>query len=169
MMHEDESPRRPELSKYIRVVGTIWLVGLCAVIVGALLAPHMGRIVDVTLNWTSHRQWQVIRLQPGVAYFDRSTPIHTVQSYYSALYRVHASDMAALTDGVLREQMRCRMQYRGAASEATFYRSFARVKEETATRVVVEEKFHLFWREGLQFVLHEGADGWRIVEVAGLP
>jgi hypothetical protein len=168
MMHEDESPRRPELPKYVRVAGTIWLVLLFAVLIGVLLAPHVGRMIDVVLHQTSHRQWTVIRLQPDVVYFDRSMPIRTVRSYYSALYRVSASDMEALTDGALREQMRRHMPYREVAKEVAIYRSFARVTEETATRAVVEEKFHLFWRHGLRFVMHYTADGWRVVEVVPL-
>jgi hypothetical protein len=169
MIHEDEAPRRPELPKYVRVAGTIWLVLLSAVVIGALLAPHVGRFIDVVLHHTSHRQWTAIRLQPTVVYFDRSMPIHTVRSYYSALYRVSASDMAALTGGALREQMRHRMQDREAAVEAAIYRSFARVVEKAESRAVVEEKFHLFWRQGLRFVLQDAADGWRVVEVASLP
>ncbi len=169
MMHEDDAPRRPELPKYVRVVGTIWLVLLIAVVIGVLLAPHVSRIIDVVLHQTSHRQWTAVRLQPDEVYFDRSMPIRTVRSYYSALYRVSASDMEALTDGALREQMRRRMQYREAASNAVIYRSFARVVEEAPDRAVVEEKFHLFWRPGLQFVLHGADDGWRVVEVTTLP
>jgi len=169
MMHEDEAPRRPELPKYVRVVGTIWLVLLSAVVIGVLLAPHVGRLIDVVLHQTSHRQWTAIRLQPAVVYFDRSMPIPTVRSYYSALYRVSASDMEALTDGALREQVRRRMQYREAVVDAAIYRSFARVIEEVESRAVVEEKFHLFWRQGLRFVLQDAADGWRVVEVAALP
>lgn len=168
-MHDDESPRRPELPKYVRVVGTIWLVLLAAVLIGVLLAPHMGRIIDGVLHQTSHRQWTAIRLQPDEVYFDRSMPIRTVRSYYSALYRGHANDMEALTDGALREQMRRRMQDHEAAQEVAIYRSFARVIEEAATRAVVEEKFHLFWQQGLRFVLHDAADGWRVAEVAPLP
>lgn len=169
MRYEDESPRRPELPKYVRVVGTIWLTLLVAVVIGVLLAPHIGRMIDVVLHQTSHRQWTAIRLQPDVVYFDRSRPIRAVQSYYSALYRVSVSDMDALTDGALREQMQHRMPYREAAKDAAVYRSFARVSEETATRAVVEEKFHLFWRQGLRFVVHYATDGWRVVEVTPLP
>ncbi|WP_143301678.1 hypothetical protein [Candidatus Entotheonella palauensis] len=169
MMHEDEAPRRPELPKYVRVVGTIWLVLLLAVIIGALLAPHMGRLIDFALHQTSHRQWTAIRLQPDVVYFDRSGPIHTLQSYYSALYRVSASDMEALTNGALQKQMRRQMQGREAAKEVAAYRSFARVIEEAEGRAVVEEKFHLFWRRGLRFVMQDVADGWRVVAVGQSP
>ena len=174
MRFEDGSPRRPELSKpglpkYVRVAGAIWLAVVAAVIIGALLAPHMGRIIDVAMHLTSHRQWTAIRLQPREAYLDRSGPIRLVRSYYSALYRASAPDMETLTDGALREQMRRRMAYREASEDMGTYRSFARVTEEAATRVVVEEKFHLFWRQGLRFVAHHAADGWRLVEVAGLP
>ncbi len=169
MRYEDESPRRSELPKYVRVVGTIWLVVLGAVIIGVLLAPHMGRIIDVVLHQTSHRQWTAIRLQPDVVYFNRSTPIQAVQSYYSALYRANLSDMEALTDGALREHLRRRMKHREVALEAETYRSFARVAETEATRAVVEEKFHLFWRQGLRFVMRDAADGWRVVEVTSLP
>jgi hypothetical protein len=169
MTYDDESPRRPELPKYVRVVGTIWLVLLAAVVIGALLTPHVGRIIDVVLHQTSHRQWTAIRLQPDVVYFDRSMPIHTVRSYYSALYRGHASDMKALTEGALRDQMQRRMQYREGAEEVAIYRSFARVTEAAAARAVVEEKFHLFWRRGLRFVLHDTAGGWRVAKVVPFP
>ncbi len=171
MMHEDEAPRRHELPKYVRVVGAIWLAVLGAVIIGVLLAPYMGRIIDVVLHQTSHREWTAIRLQPDVVYFDRSTPIHTVRSYYSALYRVSIGDMEALTDGALREHMRRLMSHGEAAAEAAVYRSFARVTKATATRAVVEEKFHLFWRQGLRFVMQSqsAADGWRVVQVTSLP
>jgi hypothetical protein len=168
MMPEDESPRALELPKFVRVVGTIWLVLLIAVVIGVLLAPHMGRIIDVIMHQTSHRQWTAIRLQSDVVFFDRFKPIDTVRSYYSALYRVNANDMEALTAGTLREQMQRRMPYREVAKEVAIYRSFARVIEETATRAVVEEKFHLFWRQGLRFVMHYVAGGWRVVEVVPL-
>ena len=169
MRDEDAAPRRPELPKYVRVVGTIWLALIAAVMIGVLLAPHVGRIVDAALHLTSHRQWTAIRLQPREAYLDRSGPIRVVRSYYSALYRANAHDMEALTDGALREQMRRRMSHREASKEMGTYRSFARVAEETATQAVVEEKFHLFWRQGLRFVMRPAADGWRLVEVASLP
>ena len=168
MMHEDEAPRHHRLPKYVRVVGTIWLVLLVAVVIAVLLAPHAGRIIDVILLQTSHRQWTVLRLQPDEVFFDRSMPIHTVRSYYSALYRGNANDMEALTASALREQMRRRMMYREAAQEVAMYRSFVRVIEETSTRAVVEEKFHLFWRQGLRFVMHYATEGWRVVEVTSL-
>jgi len=169
MRYEDDPPRRAALPKYVRVVGTIWLVLLAAVIIGVLLAPYTGRMIDVVLHQTSHRDWTAIRLRPHEVYVDRSRPIRVVRSYYSALYRVNANDMEALTDGGLREQMRRRMSHGEASQEAMFYRSFARVTEETPTRAVVEEKFHLFWQQGLQFVMHHGADGWRLVEISSLP
>jgi hypothetical protein len=168
MMHEDEAPRPHQLPKYVRVVGTFWLVLLVAVVIAVLLAPHAGRIIDVILLQTSHRQWTVLRLQPDEVFFDRSMPIHTVRSYYSALYRGNANDMEALTASRLREQMRRRMTYREVAQEVAMYRSFVHVIEATATRAVVEEKFHLFWRQGLRFVMHYAAGGWRVVEVTSL-
>lgn len=168
MMHENEAPRHHQLPKYVRVVGTIWLVLLVAVVIAVLLAPHVGRIIDVILLQTSHRQWTVLRLPPDEVFFDRSMPIHTVRSYYSALYRGNANDMEALTASALREQMRRRMMYREVAQEVAMYRSFVRVIEETATRAVVEEKFHLFWRQGLRFIMHYATEGWRVVEVTSL-
>jgi hypothetical protein len=110
----------------------------------------------------------VLRLPPDEVFFDRSMPIHTVRSYYSALYRGNANDMEALTASALREQMRRRMMYREVAQEVAMYRSFVRVIEETATRAVVEEKFHLFWRQGLRFIMHYATEGWRVVEVTSL-
>jgi hypothetical protein len=168
MMHEDEAPRHHQLPKYVRVVGTVWLVLLVAVVIAVLLAPHASRIIDVILLQTSHRQWTVLRLQPDEVFFDRSMPIHTVRSYYSALYRGNVNDMEALTASALREQMRRRMMYREVAQEVAMYRSFVRVIEETATRAVVEEKFHLFWRQGLRFVIRYATEGWRVVEVTSL-
>jgi hypothetical protein len=169
MRHEDEAPRHHGLPKYVRVVGTIWLALLVAVMIAVLLAPQVDRILDVILLQTSHRQWTALRLQSDEVFFDHSRPIHTVRSYYSALYRGNADDMEALTGTALREQMRRRMRYREVAKEVAMYRSFVRVIEETATRAVVEEKFHLFWRQGLRFVMHDAADGWRIVELSPLP
>ncbi len=169
MMHEDESPRRPELPRYIRVVGAIWLTVLLAVLISVVMAPYVGRIVDTVMHQTSHRQWTAIRLQPQEVYFDRSQPIHTVQSYYSALYRASANDMDGLTAGPLREQMQQRMRYREVATDTAEYQSFARVTEREATWAVVEEKFHLFWNRGLRFVMTSTADGWRVVQVTPLP
>ncbi len=169
MMHEDESPSRPELPKYIRVVGSIWLTLILAVLISVVMAPYVGRIVDTALHQTSHRQWTAIRLQPQEVYFDRSLPIRAVQSYYSALYRASANDMDALTAGPLREQMQERMRHREVAADAEVYRSFAQVAEQEAAWAVVEEKFHLFWKRGLRFVMTSAADGWRVVQVTPLP
>ncbi len=169
MMHDDESPPRPELPKYIRVVGSIWLTLMAAVVISVLLAPYMGRIVDFAMHQTSHRQWTVIRLQPQEVFFDRSLPIRAVQSYYSALYRASANDMDALTAGPLRNQMRQRMRHREVTTDTAVYQSFAQVAEREATWAVVEEKFHLFWNRGLRFMVTLAEDGWRVVQVTSLP
>lgn len=169
MMHEDDSPRRPELPKYVRVVGAVWLTLMLAILVSVVLAPYVGRMVDGVLHQTSHRQWTAIRLQPQEVYFDRSLPIHTVQSYYSAMYRASANDMDRLTIGPLREQMRQRMAHREVATDTSVYRSFAQVIEQEATWAVVEEKFHLFWNRGLRFVMTSATDGWRVAQVTPLP
>lgn len=169
MMHEDESSPPPELPKYIRVVGSIFLTVLLAVVISLVMAPYMARIVDTALHQTSHRQWTAIRLQPQEVYFDRSLPIRTVQSYYSALYRASASDMDTLTAGPLREQMQRRMHHREATANAEVYRSFALVAEQEANWAVVEEKFHLFWKRGLRFVMNASEEGWQVVQVTSLP
>ncbi len=168
-MYEDEPARRPELPRYVRVGGAIWLTVLLAILISVIMAPYVGPMVDTAMHQTSHRQWTAIRLQPQEVFFDRSQPIQTVQSYYSALYRASANDMDALTAGPLREQMRKRMQYREVSTNTDVYRSFAHVAEQEATWAVVEEKFHLHWSRGLRFTMTSAADGWRVVQVTSLP
>jgi hypothetical protein len=162
----DEKPvRRTELPTFVRIGGAIWLGLIVAVLLGALLAPHASRLLDVGLNYTSHRQWTILRLQAEPPFFDVSTPIRTVHSYYSALYRRDAARMDRLTDGPFRQQMRQRFIHAEAPSDAPAYRSFVTVVQQDGSVAVVIEKFHLFWQRGLRFSLQRTDAEWRIIGV----
>jgi hypothetical protein len=162
----DEKPaRRPELPALVRIGGAIWLGLIVAVLLGALLAPHAGRLLDAGLNHTSHRQWTALRLQGKTPFFDISTPIRTVHSYYSALYRRDAAHMDRLTAGSFRQQMRQRLAHAEAPSETPAYRSFVTVTRQEGPVAVVIEKFHLFWQRGLRFSLQRTDAEWHIIRV----
>lgn len=163
---QDEKPvRRTELPAFVRIGSAIWLGLIVAVLLGALLAPHAGRLLDVALNHTSHRQWTVLRLQAETPFFDISTPIQTVYSYYSALYRKDAARMDRLTAGPFRQQMRQRFVHAEAPADASAYRSFVTVVRQEGSVAVVIEKFHLFWQRGLRFSLQRTDAEWRIIRV----
>lgn len=162
---DDKPVRRTELPALVRIGGAIWLGLIVAVLLGALLAPHAGRLLDAGLHQTSHRQWTALRLQAETPFFDVSTPIQTVRSYYSALYRRDAAHMDRLTAGPFRQQMRQRLAHGEAPSEAPVYRSFVTVAQQEGTAAVVIEKFHLFWQRGLRFSLQRTDAEWRIMRV----
>ena len=162
----NEKPvRRTELPAFVRVGGAIWLGLIVAVLLGALLAPHAGRLLDAGLNQTSHRQWTALRLRTETPFFDVSTPIRTVHSYYSALYRGDADHMDRLTADPFRQQMRQRLAHSEAPSEASAYRSFVTVARQEGSGAIVIEKFHLFWQRGLRFSLQRTDVEWRIIRV----
>jgi hypothetical protein len=102
-------------------------------------------------------------------FFDLSTPRATIKSYYSALYREDAVAMQQLTSGVLQEQMRLRMSKSQPATGPSVYRSYLRTTKSEAQDVMVVEKFHLFWQQGLRFHLRQAGVAWRIDQVRQLP
>ena len=165
--HED-APRRPALPKFVRVVGTIWLVALAAILIGALLAPHLGRLADLVLHLTVQRAWTPVRVRPEAPVFDPSTPLQTVRSYYSALYRGDVTQMDHLTHGPFRLQIRQRLAGSAALTESTVYRSYLRLERRDDVSALVLEKFHLFWPQGLRFHIQRIADTWRIVRVTSV-
>ena len=169
MTYPDCSTAQPRVPRFVRIAGMIWLGLIVAVIVGTLLAPYMGRLIDLGLHQTSHRSWTEIRLPADEVFFDLSTPILSVRSYYSALYRNDAASMERLSDGVFRQLMQQRLAHRTRTAQPGLYRSYAYVEEQDDARAVVIEKFHLFWRRGLRFYLQRTGFDWRIVQLALLP
>ena len=165
---EAATPQQQRLPAFVRIGGLIWLGLIVAILVGTFLAPHMGRLIDMVLHQTSHRQWQAIRLGIDTLYFDLSTPLNTISSYYSALYRRDTTQMDRLTAGPFREQMRQRLAYATSESNPPTYRSFVTVEREDGAVVVVIEKFHLFWQQGLRFWLERRESDWRITRVGML-
>jgi hypothetical protein len=144
----------------------VWLGLIVVVILGTLLAPYMGRLIDFGLHQTSHRAWTVIRLHTNEPFFDLSTPLHSVRSYYSALYRGDAAHMERLSAGMFRDQMQQRLAHTADTAETTTYRSYAYIEDQDDARAVVVEKFHLFWGQGLRFYLERTSFDWRIVQLA---
>lgn len=151
--------------KFLRVVGALWIIAVVAIIVGALLAPHMGRLVDFVLSQTLHRDWTRLALRVAQPYFDLSAPEHTIKSYYSALYRGDAAAMARLTTGAFHQQMQQRMAHAEPVAEQTTYRSYLHTERRDEQQAVLTEKFHLFWQRGLRFTLRQRAADWHIVAV----
>jgi hypothetical protein len=150
------------------VLGTIWLVIIALILGGAALAPYLGQIADFVLQQTVHRQWTRLALDAEQPFFDLSTPTRAVQSYYSALYHGNVSSMERLTRGVFREQMRLRVAATATAPAFTPYRSFVRTEMQGDHEAIVFEKFHLFWKHGLRFLLQREAGDWQIVGVEPL-
>jgi hypothetical protein len=132
---------------------------------GVVLAPHLGQIADIVLHHTIHRHWIRLTFEAERSFFDLSTPTRTVQSYYSALYQGNVTSMERLTQGAFRDQMRLRVASATAAPAFTPYRSFVRAEMRGAHEAVVLEKFHLFWKHGLRFVLQRSASDWQIVGI----
>lgn len=161
-------PQSPRLPAFVRIGGLIWLGLIVAILLGALLAPYMGRIIDVVLYQTTHRAWQAINLDADTSYFNLSTPLHTIPSYYSAISRRDAAQVERLATGAFREQLRQRLAHAEAESKPMTYRSFVIVEREEGAVAVVVEKFHLFWDRGLRFGLERTNDEWRITRVSVL-
>lgn len=164
-MQQDHPQPQQSSHRFLRIAGLLWLVAVLAIVIGALVAPHLGRLTDVLLYHTVHRDWQRLSLQTARPFFDLSTPQRTVKTYYSALYRGDADAMQRLTDEPFRTQIRQRMAHAEATSERPAYRSYVRLDESAPARAVVLEKFHLFWQRGLRFTLQRTAADWRIVGI----
>ncbi len=162
------SSRQAGLPAFVRIGGLIWLGLIVAILLGTVLAPYMGRAIDMILHQTSHRAWQAIHLEAGTQYFNLSTPLKTISSYYSTLSRQDGVQMDRLSTGTFREQMRQRLAHAETTSNPMTYRSFVIVEREEKGRAVVVEKFHLFWDRGLRFRLERTDDEWRIIRVGGL-
>ena len=168
MQPEPEVPQPDARLRFLRVLGSIWLVVMVLTLGGAALAPYLGQVADVVLQQTVHRQWTRLALHAEQPVFDLSTPTRAVQSYYSALYQGNVTRMARLTHGAWREQMRLRVAASATAPAFTSYRSFVRVEMQGDREAVVFEKFHLFWQHGLRFLLQRDAGEWQIVGVEPL-
>ncbi len=169
MDQQTHTEPRGSSRRFLRIVGTLWLAAILMLLVGALLAPHLGRIVDFVLHQTTQRHWTRLTLHPEQLYVDLSAPIPTVTSYYSALYRGDAAAMDRLTLGAFRQQMRRRVASAEAMVDMPTYRSYLRLERSTDQDAIVLEKFHLFWQRGLRFRLQRRAATWRLVGVEGVP
>jgi hypothetical protein len=146
-------------------LGTIWITVVALTLAGAALAPHLGQVADFALHQTVHRHWTRLTFDAERPFFDLSTPTRAVQSYYSALYQGSVASIERLTQGALREQLRLRVAYARTAPAFTPYRSFVRAEMRGDHEAVVLEKFHLFWKHGLRFVLQRDAGDWQIVNI----
>ena len=87
MNQEPNVPQPDARLRFLRVLGTIWLVIMALTLGGAALAPYLGQIADIVLQQTVHRHWTRLTLDAEQPFFDLSTPTRAVQSYYSALYQ----------------------------------------------------------------------------------
>src|SRR5215510_13061905 len=87
MNQEPNAPQPDARLRFLRVLGTIWLVIMVLTLGGTALAPYLGQIADMVLQHTVHSQWTRFTLDAEQPFFDLSTPIRAVQSYYSALYQ----------------------------------------------------------------------------------
>ena len=168
MNQNPNGPQPDARLRFLRVLGTIWLVIMVLTLGGAALAPYLGQIADVVLQQTVHRHWTRFALDAEQPFFDLSTPTRAVQSYYSALYQGNVTSMERLTRGAFREQMRLRVAAAATAPAFTPYRSFVRTEMQGDREAIVFEKFHLFWKHGLRFLLQREAGDWQIVGVEPL-
>src|SRR5262245_42109029 len=146
-MNQEPNVPQPEARlRFLRVLGTIWLVIMVLTLGGAVLAPYLGQIADLVLQQTVHRHWSRLALDAEQPFFDLSTPTRAVQSYYSALYQGNVTSMERLTHGPLREQMRFRAAATSTTPAFTPYRSYLRTEMQGEREAIVFEKFHLFWK-----------------------
>ena len=167
-MDQHASAGQPDTRlKFIRIVGGAAVALVIVVIVATYTAPHVGRMTDVVLNHTWHRDWTRLTLPADEAFFDLSTPFLAVRSYYSALYQADAANLSELAVEPFREQLRLRLQHAEAPSGADriVYRSYLLTVMQGGGRAMVTEKFHLFWQRGLRFQLQRTAAGWSITGV----
>lgn len=165
----DQAPRPASPSRFLRVVGSLWLFVIVAILVGALTYPYIGRMTDMVLAQTTHRTWTPLSLDLQRPYFDRTTPARTIKSYYSALYRADASAMARLTAGPFRTQMHQRLAAAESVTAQPTYRSYLLTESRQSHQAVITEKFHLFWQRGLRFILRRSGTDWHLVGVELLP
>lgn len=165
-----QPPTRDPRVAFLRVLGIIWAVLMLVTLVGAAVAPHAGRLLDVCLAYTVHWEWTALNLEANQPFFDLSTPATTVQSYYSALYQHDMTQLERLAQGAFREHLLTRAAYRASSPAPTFpsYRSYLRTELRPPQDAVVLEKLHLFWQHGLRFHVQQHATGWRIVDVQPL-
>ena len=157
--------------KFMRIVGGVAAALVIVVVVGAYTAPHVGRVTDIVLNHTWHRDWTHLTLPADEEFFDLSTPFLAVRSYYSALYQADATNLSELAVEPFREQLRLRLQHAEAPSSADriIYRSYLFTVMQGGGRAMVTEKFHLFWQRGLRFQLLRTHHGWSIASVTLVP
>ena len=168
-MHQESNRPQPDARlRFLRVLGTIWLTIMALTLLGAALVPYLGQIADLVLQQTVHRHWTYFTVDAEQPFFDLSTPARAVQSYYAALYQGNVTRMERLTRGALREQMRLRVATTTTAPAFTPYRSFVRTEMQGDREAIVLEKFHLFWKQGLRFLLQREPEGWQIVSVEPL-
>lgn len=168
LSQEPATPRSDTRLRFLRVLGTLWIVVVVLTIGGAALAPHLGQIADFVLHQTVHRHWSRLTLDAEQTFFDLSTPTRTVQSYYSALYQGNLTSMERLTQGAFREQMRLRLTSATVAPAFTPYRSFVHAEMRSEHEAVVVEKFHLFWKHSLRFLLRRQTRDWQIVGIESM-
>ncbi len=152
----------------MRIVGGVAVALVIALVVGTYAAPHVGRMADIVLNHTWHRDWTGLTLPADEAFFDLSTPFLAVRSYYSALYQGDVTHLAELAVAPFQEQLRLRLQHAEtpASAHRIIYRSYLFTVLQGGGRAVVTEKFHLFWQRGLRFQLQRTHAGWSIAGVA---
>ena len=157
--------------KFMRIVGGVAAALVIAVVVGAYTAPHVGRLTDIVLNHTWHRDWAPLTLPADEAFFDLSTPFLTVRSYYSSLYQGDATNLAELAVEPFRQQLRVRLQHAETppGADRLIYRSYLFTVMQGGGRAVVTEKFHLFWQRGLRFQLLRTPAGWSIASATLVP
>ncbi|MBM3225307.1 MAG: hypothetical protein FJZ47_16100, partial [Candidatus Tectomicrobia bacterium] len=62
MIPAPDTPRPDTRVRFLRVLGTIWLVVMVLTLGGVALAPHAGQIADVVLQQTVYRQWTRLTL-----------------------------------------------------------------------------------------------------------
>lgn len=156
-------------SRFLKVAALVWGGAILAVVIVTLGAPQVGRMVDFVLHQTTYRDWSRLALRVERRFFDLSTPLDTIKSYYSALYRGDAAAMQQLTSGVMQKQMQPRMAKAQRVTGPSVYRSYLRVAPSAAQNVIVVEKFHLFWQQGLHFHLRQDGVAWHIDRVRLLP
>src|SRR5215471_5025939 len=65
MRQEPEAPQPDARLRFLRVLGTIWLVIMALTLGGAALAPYLGQIADMVLQHTVQRHWTRFTWMPN--------------------------------------------------------------------------------------------------------